>query len=43
LKPFGVISSCPNQNQTVWFVSRNLQIKTPNSVSVSVQTKFGLV
>jgi len=31
------------QNQTVWFVSRNLQTKTPNLVSISVQTEFGLV
>ena len=40
MKPFGVISGCPNQNQAVWFVSRNLQTETTNSVSVSVQTEF---
>jgi|SRR5712671_1416030 len=40
LKPFEVISGCPNRNQAVRFVSRNLQTKTANSVLVSVQTKF---
>src|SRR5712671_3663773 len=43
LKPFGVISGCPNRNQAVWFVSRNLQTETANLVLVSVQTKFELV
>jgi len=40
LKPFGVISGCPNRNQAVWFVSRNLQTETANSVLVLVQTEF---